>query len=167
MKSLFLFLTLFTSLSAAAATTTANIHKGDLEVSGSMNLSADTKHFSTAYFNLDTTAQHFFADEFSAGLGASFYSYNSTTGISFGPILTKYLWVQDKIAPYVSLTPIYWSKFSRNKATYSTYGSVGVKFFITDSVAFGPALAAYHYWPKNGGSSNTTLALLGMFAIHL
>lgn len=164
MKLFALALALLVSAPAFALDTTARIHEGDWELGGSTSIYRSS-HFTS--FSLTTNAQLFVMDALSVGLEVSYYTSRSYTSRSLGPVATYYFLVKDKIAPFVSAAPYSWTKATFGPSYYTGRGSVGVKYFLTDSVAFGPEAVLYQMWGTNGRRSHTSGALQGTFAIHL
>ncbi|MGZ3711184.1 MAG: hypothetical protein ACXVBE_05480 [Bdellovibrionota bacterium] len=165
MKQLLFLFGLMASVSAQAADTTAKIHEKDWEANGAFNLS----HFqgaSQTNLEIQGGAQYFFLDGLSAGLDGQYYNYGHTKFGSVAPILTKYLWVKDKIAPYVSLVPIRFGFQSGGSTSYSSSIRPGVKFFLNDNIAVGPAIDYAHYWGPAGYQGYANMALLGLFSLH-
>lgn len=160
-RSVFLALFLLVPVDSQAA----NIKQGNMEVGGSTSYSTTT---SSSYFRLSPTYQYFFMDHFSAGgtadliLGTGDYTY-----YSLGPTATWYVLAKDEFAPYIAVTPISWAKFRYTDAFYDTTVNVGLKYFLTDSVAVGPAVQWNHTYGRNGGNGRDTTTFLGTFAIHL
>jgi hypothetical protein len=164
-KYLFLavVLTLITTLAEAA-----NINKGDWELGGSVSFSHlrgnDT---SSTTYRLSPTAQYFLADHFSAGLSLSFVDW--TGGGSYfdvGPEFTRYFMVHEQMAPYFSLNPITWTRIG-GLSYFKSAAALGLKFFLTDSVAFGPEVEYTYLWKKNQVAAFHNFALQGLFSIHL
>lgn len=162
MKMLAFALTLLFSFSAAHA---ANINQGDWELGGGFNLSKSSG--STSTFSSNLAAQHFFADNFSAGFEAVYRTASSSSSISAGPAFSVYFPVHETTVPYLRLVPIEVTDFSFSSSFLSSEIRAGLKFFFTEAVAFGPAVYYTHYWPENGGSSSNAIGLLGIFSIHL
>lgn len=139
------------------------IKEGDWELGGAASLSTD--RYGT-YFSLDGTTQYFLRDHFSLGLSAGYRGWKGPNYLSLGPVFTKYFFVKDNFAPYISLTPLKWSSFGKSSNLESTV-RVGTKFFLNDYVSFGPALEHSHTWKKGGTPSYSNTSLLGVFSIHL
>lgn len=161
MKKVFLLLLLVSGVAEAA-----NIKKGNWEVSGSIAYS----HYSdNDYFSVSPAAQYFFMDYFSFGLKSTYSAgSNAVTVYSLGPVASLYFPVSDSVAPYISVAPLVWSRYaSSGRSYYRADVDVGVKFFLTDSVAFGPVVSWNHYYPSNGGKSSNGIDVMGVFSIHL
>lgn len=155
-------------LVAAPAFAEPNIKEGNVEVNGSFNLSRSTSSGSGTYFNIQTIGQYFIKDHLSLGADISYYTYRRNSSLAIGPAATLYFAVKENLAPYITLTPITWtntSGYSHN--LISSTVRAGVKFFLTDSVAFGPAVEYYHFWEQHGMRSSGNISLLGVFSIHL
>lgn len=155
------------AVSVPAFAVSPKINQGDWEVNGSMNFSHYDSGYGRNSFSLAASGQKFIVDDFSLGLDGSFYAYASNTWTSIGPIATKYLWVHESTAPYLSLLPIVVSKSTSSSYYFYSRARAGVKFFLTDSVAVGPAVEMNHSWPKSGSSSTNYFSFLGLFSIHL
>jgi hypothetical protein len=147
----------------------ANIHKGNVEVSGSFDLS---KTYGSGYDRANSSrwsvmggAQYFFRDRFSLGLNSSFATdFHGSSLLSLGPVATYYFPLRGNAAAFVMLNPLSWSRLSGDKGLTSSALRLGEKFFFTDSVAFGPAFQYQHIY-RNGGRN--AYSLLGVFSLHL
>jgi len=165
MKTLILIL----SLLAGTAQAAPRILQGDWELGGGLNFT----HYDVAnlpsgnIFSLNADGQHFFADHFSAGLELNLNATGGNTSFVVGPVATKYLWVDDKLAPYISLLPIMVSTRTGATASLQSRVRVGAKVFLTDSVAFGPALEYQHLWEADSSPGGNLLSFLALFSIHL
>lgn len=147
--------------------TNPKIKKGDVEANGSMTFSRDIKGgSSTLYFDTTLTGQYFLKDCFSAGLEGQFAKYGSYLAASAAPIFTKYFWVKDDTAPYLSMLPIAFHFQSHTPTHYSTTLRPGVKFFLNDHIAIGPAVDYKHFWSHDGYESRDQLSLLGTLSVH-
>ena len=151
-----------------------NLNAGDWELGGAFNLSRTSErspYFASTdrtRFTLNLNAQNFVADEFSVGLEAGYSTAGSRSGVAYlGPVATKYLWVDDKLAPYISMLPIRWTKAEGVPADFSTTVRIGGKYFLTDSVAVGPAVDFTHDWGREQNPERNTWSFLGLFSIHL
>ncbi|MGE3263077.1 MAG: hypothetical protein AB7K68_14950 [Bacteriovoracia bacterium] len=173
----YLFLLLLIAVGGSAEG--ANINKGNWEASGSFdfshNFQADWDYNSYSNYgknslSLGGGAQYFLRDHFSVGLDASFFSAGRyTNGGSIGPVATYYFMTQERIAPYIQLSPLRVWKMEGTTNQNISLARVGTKFFFYDSVAFGPALQYQHTWPRTNYSSTgkDMLSILGLFSIHL
>ena len=142
----------------------ANINSGNVEAGGAFDLTFGEGYTS---FTLAPDLQYFFFDKFSAGLEgyvSTFTGTKATYGV--GPKATLYFATSDTLAPYVSLTPINFN-FYPGLTLKSTSVSSGVKFFLTESVAFGPAVGWTHRYKSGAYRSRDTWSIFGVFSIHL
>lgn len=169
-----LLLLLVSFFSAALAQAEPNLNAGNWELGGSFNLSRTSERspyfVSTdrTRFTVNLNVQAFVDDEFSVGLEAGYATAGRGTGVAYlGPVATKYLWVDDKLAPYISMLPIRWTKAEGVPSDYSTTVRIGAKYFLTDSVAVGPAVDFTHDWGKDQNPERNTWSFLGLFSIHL
>jgi hypothetical protein len=171
MRALLLFTILLIGTTAQAA---PRIQKGDWELGGALNFrhtDEASPYFGSTKRTLFTfrgNGQYFVHDGLSAGVELGI----STAGVSgpqvqAGPVVTKYIWVDDKLAPYVSMLPIQYNKSERIPGTYATTVRVGAKYFLTDSVAVGPAFEYSHDWGNDELPKRNTFSFLGLFSIHL
>lgn len=157
-------------LLSSGAQAAPRILQGDWEVGGSLNFthaSLSTSSASSNVFAASAMGQHFFADEFSAGLELGLGATSGTTIVRAGPVATKYLLTDDKLAPYVSMLPILVNTRTGDSAVYSSKLRVGAKYFLTDSVAFGPAAEYEHIWDSDSAGSGNIFSFLALFSIHL
>ena len=156
---------LLLSAAPAFADTSAKIHDGNWEVNGNINFTHYSIGGTRDYLTVEASAQHFLMDEFSAGLDLMYSAYGSSGWLTVAPVFTKYLWVRDNTAPYLSLMPIRFSKYSGATTTHSSTARAGVKFFLNDSVSIGPAAEFTQYW--RSGRDWNSFSFLGLFSIHL
>jgi hypothetical protein len=158
---------------AAAGAEGANLQRGNVEVEGLFNFNHSSRV--TRYtdstrrtsFYAGAKVQYFFHDLFSAGLTGSF----ATSGVrplynSVGLSMTKYFSLRQSWAPYVGATPIMWVNATGTPSDYASSVRVGAKYFLTDSVAFGPALDYTRFWGRGALPSVNRVSFLGAFAVH-
>lgn len=149
----------------------ANLNEGDMEIQGGFSVS----NYESPYYwrderrtsvSLSSGVQYFLVDQFSAGLDLSVERAGGPRSLawSLGPVATYYFLVQERFAPFVSLSPFRISKKESVPSTHRSTIRVGAKYFLTDSVAFGPALQYDRQW---GWSPRNDFSLLGQFSIHL
>jgi len=172
MKKILLTMAMAAAMSTGAAFG-ANINRGNLEVEGMMNFNVSsevtryTDSTEKTNFYGAAHAQYFVRDWTSVGLEASV----ATAGVrpiynSFGPAATQYFMVQDNIAPYIGVSPIVWVKAASTPADLATAARVGVKYFFTNELAFGPALDYTYFWGRDTLPSVSRLSLVATFAAH-
>jgi len=159
-------------LLASAQAEAGKINQGDWELGGGFNLTHTSRKNavvpqSTTFF-VYSQAQYFFVDHLSAGLDVGYSRSGSTSASTeIGPVVTKYIWVDDKLAPYVSMLPIQWSHTRALGSSFSSSARVGAKYFLTDSVAVGPAFDYSHNWGSDRRAESNSFSFLGLFSIHL
>jgi hypothetical protein len=172
MIRLFLLLAFLTPAAEAAP----RILHGDWQVGGSLNFSYyDTEVRIGGIPNVKGAlsvsgdGQYFFADGFSAGLELGFSARGDYRNFTVGPVVTKYIRVNDNLAPYISLLPILVDTNQGDlPPSYSTIARVGAKYFVTDSVAFGPALEYQRFWETDRRIPSLSIfRFLALFSIHL
>lgn len=165
MKQIFCFcLVAFFSLAAHASN---NINEGNWELGGSGTVLYSTSGTDKTSLILSPQAQYFFLDKFSVGAETSFFKSGSYNYFLAGPVFTKYFLVKDRVAPYVSLLPLSFMMSKGDSTTHISEARLGMKYFITDSVAFGPALSYKRVWGEGGYRSIDTLSALFQFSVHL
>lgn len=171
-SALLLLVALF--LIAPAAYAVPNLNAGDWELGGSFNLSRSSERSpyfqSTDHtrFTINLNAQYFVDDEYSLGLETGYSAAGGHSGVGYlGPVFTKYVWVDDKLAPYISMLPIRFTKAEGIPSDLSSTVRIGAKYFLTDSVAVGPAVDFTHDWGKDTNPERNTWSFLGLFSIHL
>jgi hypothetical protein len=171
MRAFLIFTVLLLATTAQAA---PRINKGDWEIGGGLNLSHTDEaspYFGSSrrtLFTLRGNGQYFVQDGLSAGLELGIASAGAASPqVQAAPVVTKYIWVDDKLAPYVSMLPIQYNKSEKIPGTYATTVRVGAKYFLTDSVAVGPAFEYSHDWGHDQVPERNTFSFLGLFSIHL
>ena len=146
----------------------ANINQGNVEVDGAFQLSQTwVGGNDSTYLDLSAAGQYFFVDRFSAGAELGYAHSGGTDLWSLAPVGTFYFGVSNQLAPYVYVKPIELSDASYRDLNLSSAARFGVKFFLNDSIAFGPALQYDHVWGTNRPNSANSVSLLGLFAMHL
>lgn len=171
-KLLFLCAILIGAAPVLAAETQPKINKSDIDLSLGTELRTllwDDPYWPTYggnSFNLFGGAQYFLADGLSAGLEFNLRRPMPRHGkMEIGPVITKYFLTSGRIAPYVSLSPITWSKEEGVKSYFTSGARLGAKFFITDSFAVGPAIEYKAYW-GGGRGGEFEARVLGIASYH-
>ena len=145
---------------AAATTSTfaVPVTRGHWKVGGSFSYS----NYGSGQWNASLTpsAEYFFIDRLSFGAAVSgswaSYGYTST---AISPSLTYYFLVQNQIGYYINQTANFTnSNYGGVGTTFGT--SVGMNYFFTPSVAFGPSLL----W-SYGQNTTSSISLVGQFSI--
>jgi len=158
------FLALLASLLLGTHASAANIQQGNWEVGGALNLSRGSGE---TLFYVSPSAQYFMVDRFSLGFDAGWATQtHGTSFYSFGPVVTSYFLVQEALAPFVSLTPIEWNR-SGSLTYYTSTLKLGVKYFLTESVAVAPLLRFQRVHESDRIRAANSGALQVLFSIHL
>jgi hypothetical protein len=177
MRSLIKVLTLVFALCAltahAASDLPGNIAQGNVQTGGNFRFSNTWYKDSTteSYFLIEIPLQYFVVDRFALGVVVD-YSHDALGGASTdellaGPAFTYYFWTQDKIGAYLSESIVV-GKDTGYSAYYLNTAGLGFNYFITPSVALGPAFAYGHLFA--GASEYTSynqLAFVANFSIYL
>lgn len=165
MKALILIAALLAGPSLVQA---ANINQGNVEIGGVATVNhTRSRSLGTTSFQIGANAQYFLVDHISVGAELDYAHASSFNIYSIAPAASFYFAVQDQMAPYVMVKPLELYDSSSARLNLSSGLRLGVKFFLTDSVAFGPALNYEHTWSTNRTSTIDSFSLLGQFAIHL
>lgn len=147
--------------------------KGTVEVGGSLGLGyGSSSGFSST---LNPRAEYFFSDSLSVGGSAAIYSNSNENIYGLGPSFSYYFSKTAKTAAYAGAS-IQYNKSTFNDNDYLRYfATLGMKYFLTSSVAFGPELSYSTYSTTYTDtinsytvqSSNTSLDLRFQFSIYL
>lgn len=165
---------LFIANIANAATTSANINQGNVQVGGSISFSNTwpTRGDSVAVFNTDIPVEYFFVDNFS--LGGSFGLTHVSAGnldytvFSVGPSATYYFLVQDRLTPYAGASLLYTHNDTDDGDNYlQPSAKFGVNYFITPSVAIGPSVRYTHTFRDDNRVDFNGVSIFANFSIYL
>lgn len=156
--------------SVQAATSVANINKGNVELNASADLSQTwIPNNDFRLLIVGTSAEYFLIDHLSVG-GAFALAHAggvySSTSWSIGPSATYYFYQQDKLALYTGANFLFTST-NRTSDYFQVEAQLGAKYFITPAVAAGPVVSYGHRFDNNEIYTTNTLALAFGFAIHL
>lgn len=137
-------------------TTALPLNMGNWEVAGSATYTRNVRS-NQRYLSIMPHAEYFFANRFSAG-GTVQYTDDNVFGTTWGigPSATYYITHTERWALSIDQS-ILWSNSVSAVGSRSISGGNYVQgatglafdFFLTPSIAFGPALRAYYYF--NGG----------------
>ena len=159
---------------AKAETDFGNIHKGNLQTGGTINFSHGWQTGSSFLsLQISSPTEYFLLDHLSLGGTVSYFhsggpSYNYDS-FGVGPSGTYYFWTQDHLAAYLG------EEFSYNKTSgssiYTSYcfnsrTKLGVKYFLTPSVAIGPSIEYTHQFGRQEIPTADSISLIGAFSIH-
>ena len=164
MKILFAFAALCFA-TAARAETAPRLNQGDWILGGAASLQFVSS--GPSYFSMSPEVEYFVVNKVAVGLAASGAVVGSQNSFFFSPEITLHTKAGDTVVPYLTIKPYELGTGSGFGTYYTSAGRIGVKFFLTDSVSFGPAFEGRHYWPRNGGASSNTGTLYGVFSLHL
>jgi hypothetical protein len=134
---------------AATDTTTAlPLNMGDWEIGGAASFTRDVRT-NQRYLSLTPHAEYFFVNRFSAG-GTVEYTDDNILGTTYGigPSATYYITHTEHMAVSIDQS-IMWSKPYDGDNYVRGATGLALDYFVTPSIAFGPALRAYYYF--NGG----------------
>ncbi len=170
--SVFLF-TAFITAPIAQANDQANTNMGDFEVGGSFSIN----HYRTTNSNSDSTTsvtlyapiQFFIINSLSVGGAFSFLHYSGIGQYSFGPAATYYFANSGRLTGYVGASVLF-SILDEELGTadYRTYaGRLGMKYFITRSIALGPEVGFEHQDINNSNRDYQHAYAAVQFSIHL
>jgi hypothetical protein len=127
------------------------LNMGDWEIGGSAVYQRNIRTNDRA-FSVSPKAEYFFANRFSAG-GTVVYSDINVAGVTgsnfgIGPSATYYITHTERMALSIDQSVVFAKpSFGDNYVQGAT--GLAFDYFVTDSIAFGPALRAYYYF--NGG----------------
>ena len=144
MKFSILILILFSSYSAIANNSNANINKGNLEAGGSAVLGYS--HFSKFNIGMAPDIQYFVADDISFGGEISGELNTLSSSVGGGPKVAFYFWSSEKWVADVALS-VFFSRSSVSGQVVSGFTnyfdilpSASLLYFVRPSVAVGPTL---------------------------
>lgn len=162
----FFLVALFLNCSFLAEAHEANIQKGNLLTSASIDFEQTLKNTNnTTYFNLDLAGQYFLVDHFA--LGANFDLAHLTDGnttLLLGPSLRYFFWQSDRLGAYLGAA--FGLGLTDTTIRGRLTGTIGIQYFITPAVAAGPWVSVRHVIRRY--SSNYEMILMGAnFAIYL
>jgi hypothetical protein len=161
-----LVLALFAAMIALPAHAAPKLNEGNWILGGAANFSFAKG--ATSSFQVSPEAEYFVIDNIALGVAGSYLVQGSYNSISIGPQVVFHMRASDTVVPYLAVKPIVINSYTGGgSAYYSTVGRVGVKFFLNDSVSFGPAAEWRHYWPQNGGTGSDAGSFLAVFTIHI
>ncbi len=152
----------------SSETAPANIRKGNVAVGGDLGASYSTFGGSAVYLN--PSAEYFIADRLSVGgtltstLSENYQSYG------IGPSATYYFWSQNKWAASTGLAIRYSnssSEYDSSSSYWTGMAKLGIGYFATPSVSFGPQLTIYRDIGDGDTSASTWSTLLFQFNVYL
>ncbi len=150
-----------------ATTEMPNINKGNVAVAGSLGLAYSS--YTGAIYFLNPSAEYFVLNSFSVGGTVQSTISKHSRSFGMGPSLSYYFWQNKKWASYIGAGALYTTVRTENISNqytavsqyWSANGTLGLNYFLTPSVSFGPVFN-YDYTfpddnPKSVGSSYSTL----------
>ncbi len=145
MKKLSLLCLMFLANFAFADLHYANISKTNWSISNYIDYSTYSRSgnsYNTFEFSL--SPEYFIKDRFSLGSSLELFSGSSNvTTTTIGPSLTYHFWQQEKISVYANAAFL----FGLTDASYNSIlrFKLGMNYFITPAVSFGPSFAFRYY----------------------
>jgi len=163
-----------TELTTSVAPLTG-IEQGKIKAGGGFDLSYGENQKLT--LNISPTAEYFVTDRLSLG-GTFSLAIPFGTGLSYysiGPSATFYFWKQERLAAsfsesvaYARLSGVGYPPVSTGALISTT--KLGVEYFFTPSVSFGPAFQWRHAFTDVGDSllvpSQNTYSVVGQFSLY-
>ena len=149
----------------------ANIRKGNVAVGGDLGASYSTLGGSTVYLN--PSAEYFIADRFSIGGTLTSTLSDNYKSYGIGPSATYYFWNQNQWAASTGLAIRYSAsnyedgQYDSRNTNWTGVAKLGVGYFATPSVSFGPQLTIYRDIRDGTTSASTWSTLLFQFNIYL
>lgn len=165
------FISIAAMFSGIQKSTYANINRGNVLTGGSFSLT-QTWYSATDTMNigLGVPVQYFLIDRLALGglVGLSHYRFGSTkyTDAYVGPAATLYFWDAEHIATYAD-TFLAWDFLHRSDDQLALGFGMGVDYFVTPSVAFGPKVTYTHNFGMGDRADTNTLRLAAAFRISL
>lgn len=179
MKTVFVIGLLFSSLAFGNTSTSSVayptlstdkfIRKGNIELGGSMSY---FKNDSSSSFYVAPDLGYFAADNFVLGLGVAYNNYESTSSTgtirgsatSIGPRAAYFFYENGPFAAVVGQRIVY-STSSANSTYWSAMTSIGGKYFLNSSIAFGFDLN-FDYGLTGSFRNSTATSVVGGFSTY-
>jgi hypothetical protein len=165
-------------LSAGAGTARAaqdrlygNITEGHVGVDSSVSFSSTSVASAPAtnQFAMRLRGQYFLEDRIALGPAIHLNTRNSFTSLRIGPSLLYYFWAREKLGAYLSqdvtIGSVYQSGSSSSRFDSDTV--LGINYFITPSVAVGPAIELFHVFGNVNFDTINQFLFTGAFSIYL
>lgn len=167
MKAIILLIVCFCVQQAKAM----NINQGNWQLGGGISisrlpLSDYGSNSGETYVNSNADVQYFIREKIAVGSRISFTKYYGLTEFTLDPEATFYFGVAEKLAPFVTLMPIGISKVESVDLHYSTGLLLGVRYFLSDTVAIAPMIEYRHFWNRYY-IPNATTNFVAMLTVHL
>ncbi len=125
----------------------ANVRKGNVAVGGDLGVSYSSYDGSSVFLN--PSAEYFIADRFSVGGTLSFTFNSQYQSYGIGPSATYYFWNQGQWVASAGLGVRYAASrdddapYVREYSNWLGMAKLGLGFFATPAVSFGPQLTIY------------------------
>ena len=152
--------------------TYANINKGNVLTGAEFSLTQAWYRTSDT-FNVYAAIpmQYFLMDRLALGGTAAIShsrlsSSRSYTDAAVGPSATLYFWDSENVATYVD-TAVLWRFLDNSDDQISLGFGLGLDYFVTPAVAFGPKVTYTHYFGMGNASDINSLNLAAAFRISL
>jgi len=158
-------------LAQTASSFQPNLLKSNWATGGSLGF----EHFGSTstidsynQFKLSLNVKYFVVDHLALGLMANVTTHDagsSDTVANLGPAATYFFWTQDRLAAFVTGN----ARFGLNDATLVSIleGAVGIQYFFTQSVAFGPEFYFVHDTSHHEVNNRNDYGLEFDFGIYL
>jgi hypothetical protein len=123
----------------------------------------------TNQFALRLRGQYFLADRIGIGPAIHLNTSNSYTSLRIGPSVLWYFWAVDRLGAFISqdvtVGSVYQSGGSSSR--FDSDSVLGLNYFITPSVAVGPAIELYHVFGNVNFDTINQFLFTGAFSIYL
>lgn len=164
----------FAKPSSYSVAAKGDIGQGHFLVSGSSGLGLFHTNYdgggSSTVFDLQTTTAYFVDYGFGIGGTVGFRSSDSLDLISMGPTVVYYLVANDRIGVPVtgSLLFQHYNRASRNNVNLAIQAGIGFQYFISSSLAVGPAFQFRQIvGDTEGGLEIRSFGVLANFTLFL
>jgi hypothetical protein len=166
-----------TGARAELASFEPNLHRGNVRVGGDISLTGVSFANGASSYNLvaNLPVQYFLFDGLTlggavgwqtAGSTATSGVSQSTTSFSVGAESAWYFWTYGRMAARVQ--PEIWVYFSDSRpTTWQAAGALGVEWFFTRSVSFGPGVLYAHTFQADAYPSSDLYRFFVDFNIYL
>jgi hypothetical protein len=156
---------------AAADKLYGNITEGHVGVDSSVSFTSTSVASAPAtnQFAMRLRGQYFLEDRIALGPAIHLNTRNSFTSLRIGPSVLGYFWARDRLGAYISedvtIGSVYQSGASSSRFDSDTV--LGINYFITPSVALGPAIELFHVFGNVNFDTINEFLFTGAFSIYL
>lgn len=157
---------------AAPETIQANIKKGDLSISNSLDFSHKSIEggSGTSSFSLSNRNHYFIVDRFGLGGALGVFTTDGFALFTVGPSATYYLWTQEKLGLYFTqdvLFRVISGSSTVDANNFETISALGLNYFIIPAVAVGPAVEFFHRFGTSRLRTINEISFVAAFSIFL